>query len=149
MIVSSSIGLNQLIKSTKVQRDLPAEASCHQNVLVLVFTQQNQKLLSEVCVAFQIIIYLHQNHYVDHALIFDIVKVEDCLVSSFWRIIEEPIKDFNKSHEINFCLVEAISHTNIKHFCEDIALESEKFTEILNNTGLCAIELGECFLLNS
>ena len=63
LIDQTRIG-NQVIESGKIELDLPLEACCHEDVLGLVFANENQELLSEVGVLVDVIQHLNQHHYV-------------------------------------------------------------------------------------
>ena len=99
------MALYQLVEGAEVQRDLSTEASRHQDVLLLVLSDQDQQLLRKVSVAFNVVEELHEDHDVDVALVLDIIEVEDRLVSSLWRLVKESSEDPNEPHEIYFGVV--------------------------------------------
>ena len=113
--------LHQLIEGAKVQRDLSTEASRHQDVLLLVLSDEDEQLLRKVSVAFDVVEELHEDHDVDVALVLDIVEVEDGLVPSLWRVVKESVEDPYKLHEIYFGVVQPLGHSYVQHLGEDIA----------------------------
>ena len=91
--------------------------------------------------AIDVVEELHEDHYVDEALVLYVVDFEDGLVACFGRLIENTIEAFYEANEVDFGVVQPIGHPEVQHPREDVAFKAKELLKIIEDARFSAVEL--------
>ena len=139
---------DQVIEFGEVHRDLPAEASCHQNVFLFVLPDQEKDFLCEISVKVYSIDQLHQDKDLDLTFFPDVKNPKNSFIPNFLNLIHDPIKRFDKSCKINFAVHLLPRHVKIEHFGKHVTPVSKNFLKIISHRFLSTIKLRKLFHFN-